>query len=199
MLSNDSKGYSVLWVCAHTHIYLTASVLFSNDQVTDPPLFCVVVWIQKMGMLLLGQVDFVMFLPEHAIVLCYGKQVHCLPTVYNNMLWVTQLRIYPYAKLMCFSVPSFTVTWTSLSLVLVVVRFSIKLNIWRYSRNDVTRSSNESTMRVKITISKCTHMLDKHCHPYMHCTTVQCNTSRIINYHTCMYSCTCWGCTVNLA
>ena len=61
---------------------------------------------------------------------------------------------------------------------LKLTHFLIKLNILRYSRNDVTGSSNESTMKVKITISKSTHiMLDNHCHPYMHCTTVQCNTA----------------------
>ena len=54
--------------------------------------------------------------------------------------------------------------------------FLMKLNILSYSHNDVTRSSNKSTMKVKITISECTHiMLDNHCHPYMHCTSVQCN------------------------
>ena len=42
-----------------------------------------------------------------SIVLCCGKQVHCLPIVYDkNMLSVSQLRIYPYTKLICFSVPS---------------------------------------------------------------------------------------------
>ena len=38
--------------------------------------------------------------------------------------------------------------------------------------NDAARNPKECTVKVKIKISLCTHLLDNHCHPYIPSTTV---------------------------
>ena len=87
-------------LCAYT--YLTASVLFSNDQVADPPMFYVC--IQKVGMLLLGQVNFAMFSCKHASSHLSSFSVVVSKCIVYQQKYVVSLPIKNLSLYKCVSV-----------------------------------------------------------------------------------------------